>query len=139
MVVAGIALTSCGKDRDKVVREKTLASETISAIGVNAYLWQATLNTLDFMPMAQADPQSGVIISDWRTDPANPNRRVKVTVYIQDKALRASSLKVNVFQQELRQGQWTDLPAAAETERSVEDAILIEARRLRMQQMPGEG
>jgi hypothetical protein len=137
MMVLGITVASCGKDRDKVVREKTLASETISSIGVNAYLWQASLNTLDFLPMAQADPNGGVIISDWRTDPANPARRVKVTVYIQDKALQASSLKVSVFQQELRQGQWADLPTDMSAEHSVEDAILIEARRLRMQQMPG--
>lgn len=140
LAVAGAALaavlTGCGKDRDEVVREKTLASETITKLGVNAYLWQAALNTLDFLPMAQVDANGGVIITDWRTDPADSTRRAKVTVYVLDRSLRADALKVNVFKQELRQGQWTDLPATVEAENQVSDAILIEARRLRLRQMP---
>ncbi len=36
-----------------------------SQIGVNSYLWRATLDTISFMPLASADPFGGVIITDW--------------------------------------------------------------------------
>ena len=133
-----LALTGCGKDREKVLRERTLASETISTIGVNAYLWRATLNTLDFMPMTQVDSAGGVIISDWYVNPSDPQERAKVTVYIVDKSLRADAVKVNVFKQVLRNGEWADSAAGVESEKTIADAILIEARRLRLAQVSKE-
>ena len=52
-----------------------------SAIGVNSYLWRATLDTVSFMPLASADPFGGVILTDWYTDPQNPNERVKINAF----------------------------------------------------------
>ncbi|RMF08781.1 MAG: DUF3576 domain-containing protein [Alphaproteobacteria bacterium] len=125
-----------GKDRSEVKREQLLASENISAIGINAYLWRASLETLDFMPMLQADPESGVIITDWYVDPAARTERAKVTVYILDKSLRADALKVSVFKQSLRDGQWVDNPGTLEAERQIEQAIMVQARRIRLSQLP---
>src|SRR5437660_56848 len=61
-------------------------------LGVNSYLWRATLDTLNFMPLASADPVGGIIISDWYAAPDKPDERVKVNVYILDKRLRADAL-----------------------------------------------
>ena len=47
-------------------------------IGVNGYLWRATLDTLSFMPLASADPYGGVVITDWYTNPEKPDRRFKI-------------------------------------------------------------
>lgn len=101
-------------------------------IGVNAYLWRGSLETLDFIPLASADPFGGLIITDWY-QPANmPNERLKVHVLILDRALRADAVKVSVFRQE-RQGQaWVDSTVDPNTARGIEDRILTRARQLRI-------
>ena len=64
-----------------------------ATIGVNAYLWRATLDALSFMPMAQTDSNGGVVVTDWYTDPNTPTERMKVTVSILDQDLRADALR----------------------------------------------
>jgi hypothetical protein len=103
-----------------------------AAIGVNAYLWRATLDTLAFMPLASADPYGGVIITDWYAAPETPNERFKATVYILDTRLRADGLNVTVFKQVNQGGQWVDAPTSAQTETDIENAILTRARQLRL-------
>ena len=102
-------------------------------IGVNSFLWRATLDTISFMPLASADPFGGVIITDWYNPAQTPNERFKVTIYILDRSLRADGLRVSVFKQ-VRQGAgWLDQPAAPETGVSMENAILQRARELRVE------
>ena len=102
-------------------------------IGVNAYLWQASLQTLAFMPLASADPFGGVIITDWYTNPEAPNERFKVTVYILDTRLRADGLTVQVFKQlKGADGAWADASASNQTQVDFENAILTKARQLRL-------
>jgi hypothetical protein len=102
-------------------------------IGVNSFLWRATLDTVSFMPLVSADPFGGVIITDWYAPPQTPDERFKVTVYILDRALRADGLRVGVFRQ-VRQGNgWLDQPAAQNTAISMENAILQRAREFRME------
>lgn len=104
-----------------------------SGIGVNSYLWRASLDTIAFMPLSSADPFGGVIITDWYINPAHANERFKMTIYILDKRLRADGVKVSVFRQEQGPGgAWTDAPANAETGIHVENAILTRARQLRI-------
>ncbi len=140
VMALGLGLSGCGwfggDDRDDVIKERTLAAENLNTIGVNAYLWQASLNTLSFMPMADVDSQGGVIISDWFTNPTDQTERSKVTVYVLDKMLRADAIKVNVFKQRLRDGHWVDDADTATAAKDVADAILIEARRIRLSQVP---
>ena len=103
------------------------------AIGVNGYLWRATLDTLSFMPLASADPYGGVVITDWYVNPEKPDERFKCTVYILDSRLRADGLNVAVFKQvKDAAGNWTDAPSAGQTETDLENAILTQARQLRL-------
>ena len=103
------------------------------AIGVNGYLWRATLDTLSFMPLASADPYGGVIITNWFVNPDQPNERFKATVYILDSRLRADGLNVAVFKQvKDAAGNWTDAATAGQTETDLENAILTKARQLRL-------
>lgn len=105
-----------------------------SGIGVNALLWRASLDTLSFMPLASADPFGGVIITDWYSSPDRPSERMKATVYILDRRLRADGLKVALFRQQIGpERQWIDVPVAAETVGQLENAILTRARQLRIQ------
>ena len=101
-------------------------------LGVNSFLWHASLDTLSFLPLQSADPFGGVIISDWYVAPTAPDERLKVTVYIMDRALRADGLKVVVFRQVRNGSGWTDAQASPDTAHKLEDAILTRARELRL-------
>ena len=114
------------------------ASAAEPAIGVNGYLWRATLDTLSFMPLASADPYGGVVITDWYANPEKPDERFKCTVYILDARLRADGLNVAVFRQTRDpSGAWTDAPTVAQTETDLENAILTKARQLRLSNIRG--
>jgi hypothetical protein len=108
-----------------------LAASDVTAIGVNSYLWRASLETLSFMPLMQADSSGGVIVTDWYANPSNPNERVKVTVSILDQDLRADALRVNAAREVLQGGSWVTAPVQAATVQKLEDIILTKARDLR--------
>lgn len=106
-----------------------------AGIGVNSYLWRASLDTLNFMPLTSADPFGGIIITDWHSDPAAPNERFKATVYILDTRLRADALNVSIFRQQQVNGAWVDATVDPDTEIQIENAILTRARQLRLSQL----
>ena len=101
------------------------------ALGVNAYLWRATLDTLAFMPLASADPFGGVIITDWFEPPASPGERFKATAYILGRQLRADGLKVSIFRQTQQSGRWVDSSVSPVTTSEIENKVLARARELR--------
>jgi Domain of unknown function (DUF3576) len=113
------------------------AATDAPAIGVNGYLWRASLDTLSFMPLASADPYGGVIITDWYVNPEKPDERFKCTVYILDARLRADGLNVAVFKQARSGGDWVDQSSAGQTETDIENAILTRARQLRLSNIRG--
>ena len=109
------------------------APATSGAIGVNGFLWRASLDTLAFMPLASADPYGGVIVTDWYSNPEKPDERFKATVYILDTRLRADGLNVTIFKQvKDAGGGWVDTAATDQTATDVENAILTRARQLRL-------
>jgi hypothetical protein len=122
---------SLGRNTQSQARQADLAASQVTTIGVNAYLWRAALETLSFAPMAQVDSNGGVMVTDWYTNPNSPNERVKVTATILDRDLRADALRVAASRQELRAGQWIDVPVAAATVQKLEEIILTRARDLR--------
>ena len=103
------------------------------SITVNSYLWRAALDTVSFMPIVSADPFGGTIITDWYSAPETPKERLKVTVLILDKQLKASGVKVNVFKQVAMNNGWQDAPVSSNTGRKLEDAILTRARQYRIE------
>jgi len=111
-----------------------------ATIGVNGYLWRATLDTLAFMPLASADPWGGTVITEWYVNPQKPDERFKATVYILDTRLRADGLKVTIFRQVRdANGGWTDAPTSDQTETDIENSILTKARQLRLSNISGKG
>jgi hypothetical protein len=108
-----------------------------AGIGVNSFLWRASLDTLNFMPLSSADPFGGVIITDWYSDATTPTERFKATVYILDTRLRADALNVSIFRQTQVNGQWVDASVNPDTEIQIENAILTRARQLRLSQLGG--
>jgi hypothetical protein len=103
-------------------------------IGVNAFIWQATLETINFIPLTSADPFGGLIITDWFQSVDAPGERTKMHVLMLDSALRADAVRVTVFRQVRGEdGEWLDAPVEESTARSIEDYILTRARELRME------
>lgn len=128
VAMAALALVSCGKkERPKA----DLAASKVTTIGVNSYLWRASLESLSFMPLLQTDSNGGVIVTDWYANPNNPGERVKVTVTILDQDLRADALRVAASRQVSQGGAWVDAPVQAATVQKLEDIILTKARDLR--------
>jgi hypothetical protein len=131
-----LLLTGCGSSNDGTRTMDTGTSiasgSSRMTLGVNSFLWHASLDTLSFLPLQSADPFGGVIISDWYVAPTAPNERLKVTVYIMDRALRADGLKVVVFRQVRNDTGWSDAQPSADTAHKLEDAILTRARELRL-------
>ncbi len=131
---AALALTACG-GKSRVAPE--FAASSITTIGVNSYLWRASLDALSFMPMLQTDSTGGVIVTDWYTNPSNPGERVKVTVTILDKDLRADALRVAASREVSQGGGWAAAPVQAATVQKLEDIILTRARDLRRNSIGG--
>ena len=125
----GLALAACGGKRERP--DARVAAASVTAIGVNSYLWRASLETLSFMPLMQADSSGGVIVTDWYANPQNPSERVKVSVSILDRDLRADALRVAASREVLQGGQWVAAPVQAATVQKLEDIILTKARDLR--------
>ena len=136
-LVSLVALGGCGVfggKGDDAGRPQIADSSTYE-IGVNAYLWRAALDTLNFLPVVDVDSSGGVIITDWYVTPDTAGERLKVSVYILDARLRSDAIKVQVFRQEARAGQWVDAVVRAGPAMKIEDAILTRARELRISQI----
>ena len=104
-----------------------------SGIGVNGFLWRASLDTISFMPLISADPFGGVIITDWYAPPESQDERFKITVYILGRDLRADGVRASVFRQlRVAGGGWIDAAVEKRTQIEIEDAILTRARQLRV-------
>ena len=113
------------------------AASQVTTIGVNSYLWRASLEAVSFAPLLQADSAGGVIVTDWYANPQNPGERVKLTVSILDQDLRADALRVAASRQVNQGGNWVDAPVQAATVQKLEDIILTKARELRRQAIAG--
>jgi len=143
------------KDKEKLYRYGSVVSDEGGAslfggsekkgpdgggLGVNGYLWRASLDTIAFMPIVTADPFGGVITTDWYSAPDAPNERVKVNVFILDRELRADGVRVSAFRQTKDSGgDWADAPVSPTTASSLENTILTRARQMRLAQREKEG
>ena len=96
-----------------------------TTVEVNKYIWVAALDVLNFLPIESVDPFTGVIVTGYGTPPGG-GRSYRATIYVQDPALDARSLRIAM--QSSGGGA-----VAPETIRAIEDAILTRARQLRIQ------
>jgi hypothetical protein len=102
-------------------------------LGVNTYLWRASLETLSFMPIKTADSNGGVIATDWYTGNNKTTERMRANVLILGKKLQASGLQITLFKEvKGKNGTWAETPTDPATARALEDTILTKARALRV-------
>jgi hypothetical protein len=110
-------------------------SEIPAGLGVNAFLWSATLDTIEVMPLESADPYSGLITTQWYANPEDSSERFKLTIRILDTRLRADGLKATLHRQ-VYGGEsrgWIDGAVDDASAIQIENAILTRAQQLRIQ------
>lgn len=113
-----------GDERDTTtIWEAFSRRNTETNVAVNKYIWSASLEVLEFLPVESVDPFTGVIVTGFGRPPGG-GRAYRATVLISDPALDARALNVSL--------QTQGGPASAATVRAVEDAILSRARQLRI-------
>ena len=120
---ADIARVNGEKKRSTLWDLFSNAGDPNSTVEVNKYLWNASLDVLNFLPIQSVDPFSGVIVTGYGTPPGG-GRSYRATIYVTDPALDARSLKVALMT--------SSGPVDPATQRAVEDAILTRARQLRI-------
>ena len=122
-------LSNCSKKVDIEISE--IAKSQVS-MAVNAFLWRASLDTVSFIPLDIVDPIGGVITTQWYEDTNNPSERIKLTIYVKARRLRADGISVNVFREIMLEEGWAKAETNPDTARLVEASILTKARELRI-------
>lgn len=110
------------------------SNQGTAGIGVNTFLWRATLDRLSFMPLESADPFGGVIITDWYSNSETSNEKFKIVAYIIGKQLRVDAIKVSVFKKVKNDNEeWVDKKTSNTLSNKIEDAILTSARKYKIE------
>ena len=122
-------LSNCSKKVDIEISE--IAKSQVS-MAVNAFLWRASLDTVSFIPLDIADPIGGVITTQWYEGTDSSSERIKLTIYVKDRRLRADGISVNVFREIKLEEGWAKAETNPDTARLVEASILTKARELRI-------
>ena len=119
------------KGVDLLNQDKKTASIGVG-MPINPYLWKASLETINFMPLSSADPFAGLIITDWYSQ-NNANERCKINIFIRGVELKTSNLKVNSFCQTLSDtNNWIGNESDIEINAQIENAILNKAKKLKL-------
>ncbi len=124
-----IFLSNCSKKIDEEISD---IEKSQVSMAVNAFLWRASLDTVSFIPLDIVDPIGGVITTQWYEDTNNSNERIKLTIYIKDRRLRADGVSVNIFREVMLTDRWVKADINPDTANLIEASILTKARELRI-------
>jgi hypothetical protein len=95
---------------------------------VNKYLWQASIEILNFAPLASVDSNSGVIITDWYSPKDNPGYNFKINVIIKDDVISPNAITVKIFKKLLKNNTWQEIDDESKLAVILEDKIIRKAR-----------
>jgi len=112
--------------------EESSQKNTTVGMPINPYLWKASLDTINFMPLSSTDPFAGTIITDWYTAETNIGERCKLNIFINGQALKTQNLKVLSFCQIFKNDQWVNRATDSENNIKLENAILNKAKKLKL-------
>ena len=101
--------------------------------GNSNVLWRATLKSLDFLPLINADYSGGIIIYDWYSESSNSNEQIKITVNFLSNELRTESIEISSHKKICDQNQKCFTKKTdGDFNKSIKENILAEARKLRI-------
>jgi len=110
---------------------KTKSTATKAKIGnVNKYLYQATLEVLDFVPLVSSDSVGGVIITEWYNPKGQPNAQFKINVFIKGEVISSEALDVKAYERTKVGKKWSDNYKESAIGSILEDKIIRKARTL---------
>ena len=98
---------------------------------VNALLWRAALDIASFVPIDDVDTFGGSIVTEWYVPEDQPNRRLKLAVFVVGLELRSDAIQVRAYVQSRNSDGWTNAGRDSALGRKLEDLILTRARELR--------
>lgn len=119
----GLSLNMGGQKNDSVAN---------LGMPINPYLWRASLESINFIPLSSADPFAGIIITEWYNDGTSLDERCKINVFIKGVELTTNNLKASIFCQQLTSNNWIDKKVDNEKNISLENAILEKAIKARL-------
>lgn len=125
-----------GKDKglDLTMGNDNSKNQSYSTIGmpINPYLWRASLETIDFMPLSSADPFGGIIITDWYSTETKLDERCKLNIFIKGVELKTENLSVKSYCQKLIDNNWVNTSNKGKKDIKIENAILNKAKKLKL-------
>jgi hypothetical protein len=98
---------------------------------VNALLWRAALDIASFVPLDDVDTFGGSIVTEWYVPEGQPNRRLKLALFVVGLELRSDAIQVRAYVQNRDGNTWANAGRDADLGRKLEDLILTRARELR--------
>ena len=114
------------QDRWKEMFNRITGNETITAQTVNDILWNTAIDKISFMPLADVDKLSGIIITEWYA--INESEKIKLNIFIKDTSITNESLDVKIFQQSFVENDWIQADRNSEFEMKIKDSILTTAK-----------
>ena len=60
-------------------------------------LWRASLDVIDFMPLASVNYSGGIIITDWYSNEQSQNESIKITIRFLTNEIRSDALNIKIF------------------------------------------
>lgn len=118
------------QDRWKEMFNRITGNETITAQTVNDILWNTAIDKISFMPLADVDKLSGIIITEWYT--INESEKIKLNIFIKDTSITNESLDVKIFQQSFVENDWIQADRNSEFEMKIKDSILTTAKKIQI-------
>ena len=102
-------------------------------------LWRATLKSLEFLPLMNADYSGGVIIYDWYSNPNKPSEQIKISVQFLNNELRSDSIKIIAHKKICENiNKCSNLEIDQQFASSVKEGIINSARLLKIEEAKKE-
>ena len=102
-------------------------------------LWRATLKSLDFLPLLNADYSGGIIIYDWYSQTNNPKEQIKISVQFLNNELRSDSIKITAHKKICETAERCSNSTLDQNfANSIKDSIIASARTLKIEEAKKE-
>jgi hypothetical protein len=118
------------EERWKEMFNRITGNETVTASTLNDILWNTSLDKISFMPLADVDKLSGIIITEWYM--INDNEKIKLNIFIKGTSITTESLDVKIFQQSLVKDEWIQVDRNSELENKIKTSILDTAKKIQI-------
>jgi len=97
-------------------------------------LWRASLKTLEFMPLLNADYSGGIIITDWYSDNINSDEQIKIQIRFLSNEVRSDSLEINVHKKKCDiSNRCSQILLKNSFPQDIKDSILTKARQIKIE------